>query len=257
MSEPLAPGGITAALLGPLIAGDPHRPRLIWHGAGRTELSTASLANWSAKTAGLLIDELGAPPGSTVSWRVRRSWQGVPLLLGSWWAGMVVTDLDDPDAVAAFIDDDDESAADEVIVASAHPFGLAGGTLPAFYRHVADAVLPQADRFSPRRPAAAPASIAVITSSDRISVAQLLDRARQAAGTIGAGGRVLSGLDLALPDTVCLGLLGALAADGSLIQVAVPPAGAAPGGEQLARIARDERATVTLGVDVDGLPRLD
>ena len=111
------------------MAADPHRPRLIWHGAGRTELSTASLANWSAKTAGLLVDELGGRTGGTVVWRVRRSWQAVPLLLGSWWAGMVVTDLYDEAAesraVAAFIDDDDESGADEVIVASSHPFGLA------------------------------------------------------------------------------------------------------------------------------------
>src|SRR6476661_5216589 len=95
MTEPLPPGGITAALLGPLLAGDPHRPRLIWHGSGRTELSTASLGNWAAKTAGLLVDELGAAPGDTVQWRVRRSWQGVPLLLGSWWAGLIVTSLDD------------------------------------------------------------------------------------------------------------------------------------------------------------------
>ena len=130
------PGGITAALLGPLLAGDPHRPRLIWHGAGRTELSTASLANWSAKTAGLLVDELGGRPGGVVVWRVRRSWQAVPLLLGSWWAGMVVTDLYDEAAesraVAAFIDDDDDSGADEVIVASSHPFGLATGEISEY-----------------------------------------------------------------------------------------------------------------------------
>ena len=95
MTAPLPPGGVTAALLGPLLAGDPHRPRLIWYGSGRTELSTASLVNWSAKSAGLLVDELGARPGGTVVWRVRRSWQGVPLLLGAWWAGLVVSDLYD------------------------------------------------------------------------------------------------------------------------------------------------------------------
>ena len=210
--------------------------------------------NWSAKTAGLLVDELGGQPGATVVWRVRLSWQGVPLLLGSWWARMVVTDLDDHDAVAAFIDENERSGAEEVIVASSHPFGLAGDNLPDYYRHVADAVLPQADRFSPREPAAAPDAVAVIVASGTVSVSEMLDRSARAGLAIGAGGRVLSTVDLTLPDAVCAGLLGALAADGSLIQVT--PAAAAD-GVRVAAIARDERATVTLGVDVEGLPRLD
>ena len=258
MTGPLPPGGVTAALLGPLLASDPHRPRLIWHGAGRTELSTASLANWSAKTAGLLVDELGGRTGGTVVWRVRRSWQGVPLLLGSWWAGMVVTDLYDDAAesraVAAFIDDDDESGADEVIVASSHPFGLADGEISEYARHVADAVLPQADRFTPRRPAATADSAAVLTTAGTFSVRDLLDRATRAAVAIGNGGRVLSVVNLTLPDRIGTALLGALAADGSLIQVTHS---AHADAARLALIARDERATITYGVDIEGLPRLD
>jgi uncharacterized protein (TIGR03089 family) len=258
VTTPLPPGGVTTALLGPLIAADPHRPRLIWHGAGRTELSTATLANWSAKTAGLLVDELGGRTGGTVVWRVRRSWQAVPLLLGSWWAGMVVTDLYDEAAesraVAAFIDDDDESGADEVIVASSHPFGLATGEISEYARHVADAVLPQADRFNPRQPAAAADSAAALTTEGSYSVRELLDRAAKAAAAIGSGGRVLSIADLTLPDRVCTALLGALAADGSLIQVTRAAHADSAG---LAAISRDERATVTLGVDIEGLPRLD
>lgn len=258
MTAPLPPGGITAAVLGPLLAGDPHRPRLIWHGQGRTELSTASLANWSAKTAGLLVDELGGRTGGVVVWRVRRSWQAVPLLLGSWWAGMVVTDLYDEAAesraVAAFIDDDDESGADEVIVASSHPFGLASGEISEYARHVADAVLPQADRFTARRPAATAQDAAALTTEGTFSTRELLDRAAAAAERIGPGGRLLSVADLTLPNRVCSVLLGALLADGSLIQV-VHAAGA--DHEQLARIAADERATCTYGVTIEGLPRLD
>ena len=191
MSAPLPPGGITASVLGPLLAGDPHRPRLIWHGAGRTELSTASLANWSAKTAGLLVDELGGRPGGVVVWRVRRSWQAVPLLLGSWWAGMVVTDLYDEAAesraVAAFIDDDDDSGADEVIVASSHPFGLATGEISEYARHVADAVLPQADRFTPRRPAPTADSTAAMTTESSFTVHELLGRAARRGRTHRSG----------------------------------------------------------------------
>jgi uncharacterized protein (TIGR03089 family) len=250
----LAPGGITAALLGPLLSGDPHRPRLTWHGDGRTELSTATLANWAAKTAGLLIDELGLPPGDAVEWRVRRSWQGVPLLLGAWWAGMVVTDLPGSDAPAAFVDEGDDSGADEVIVASSHPFGLASSQIGAHQRHVQDAVLPQADRFAPRRPGASAGSAAVLTAAGALTIDELLDSAESAAAQIGSGGRLLSTIELTLPGPVCLGLLGALAADGALIQV-VGPAVSDPA--RLAVIARDEGATISMGVAIEGLPRLD
>jgi uncharacterized protein (TIGR03089 family) len=249
----LAPGGITAALFGPLLAGDPHRPRLTWHGAGRTELSTASLVNWAAKTAGLLIDELGLTPGETVEWRVQRSWQGVPLLLGAWWAGMVVTDVPDSGVQVAFVDEGDDSSADEVIVASAHPFGLATTQVAGHQRHVADAVLQQADRFAPRRPGASADSPAVVTTTGQQTIGEILDRAEAAATVIGPAGRVLSTVDLTLPDPVSLGLLAALAADGALIQVVGP---AAMDPARLAVIARDEGATISLGVDIDGLPRL-
>lgn len=258
MTAPLPAGGLTATVLGPLLAGDPHRPRLIWHGAGRTELSTASLVNWSAKTAGFLVDELGARQGGTVVWRVRRSWQGVPLLLGAWWAGMVVTDLSDDaaesDAVVAFIDEDGESDADEVVVASSHPFGIGTAGLPDFYRHVADAILQQADRFAPRTPGPGPDSPAAVTDDDTFTIADLLDRATATAEAIGPGGRVLSKVDLTLPGPVCTAVLGALVADGSLIQV-THESGA--GGAALEKIAADEGATVTFGVGVAGLPRLD
>ena len=244
--------GVTASLLGPLIAGDPHRPRLIWHDAGRTELSTATLANWAAKTAGYLTDELVAAPGSVVQFRVIRSWQGAPLLLGAWWAGMVVTDLDPAeDAVVAFVDENDDAAADEVIVASSHPFGLATAEIKAYQRHVAEVILQQADRFTPRGQAP---TDAVLTDRGTVTVADLLEGARAAGDRIGEGGRVLSVLEMSLPDLVTAGLLGALAADGSLIQVA-PSIAADP--TAIARIADDEGATVTLGIDIEGLPRLD
>lgn len=254
-TNPEATGSVTAAVLGPLIAGDPHRPRLIWHGNGRTELSTATLANWAAKTAGYLIDELGARPGSLVQWRVQRSWQAAPLLLGAWWAGMVVTDLESaPDAVAAFVDEGEDSEADEVIVASSHPFGLATTAVQPHQRHVADAILQQADRFSPRRPLPLSSSPVAVTAGGSNSVQDLLTAATAAAARIGPGGRVLSVVDLTLPGAVATALLGTLAADGSLIQVTGSATGD-PG--QLAKIAADEGATVTFGCDVAGLPRLD
>ena len=116
-----------------------------------------------------------------------------------------------------------------------------------------DAILPQADRFIPRRPGADANSVAVVTNDGSVTISELLDRTARAAEAIGPAGRVLSTLDLTLPDRVCSALLGALAADGSLIQVTHE---AAADGDALARIAADEGATVTFGVEVAGLARL-
>lgn len=255
-------GGVTAAVLGSMGSGDPHRPRLVWYGQGRTELSTASLTNWAAKTAGYLVDELGAEPGDGVLWRVRRSWQGLPLLLGCWWAGLVVTDVLPGDAaagatepVAAFVDPEEPASADldvdEVVVASVHPFGLATGALTAPCRSVADAILPQADRFATRGPGPAADAPAVVTASGSWTVGQVLAMIEAAA--VPDGAVVLSTTPPSLLDAVCAGALAAWAAGGALIQVdggSVGPARIASG------IATDERATATLGLDLPGLPRI-
>lgn len=246
--------GVTATLLGPPSSGDSGRPRITWYGAGRTELSTASLTNWSAKVAGLLCDELGGAAGEVVAVRTTPSWQTVPLLLGAWWAGMTVTDQDDPAALATFVDEGDDAASDEVFVVSGHPLGAPSMRVQAHQRDFSGAVLPQGDRFAPRGPGPGADSAAIRTASGATSVAELLQLARRAAERIGPGGRVLSVIDLTLPDGVSAGLLGALAADGSLVQVG---SGLAAQAGRLAAVARDERVTASLGVDVPGVPRVD
>ncbi len=256
--HPFVGTGITGAVFDRFADADPHRPRLVWYGEqGRTELSTASLTNWAAKTAGYLCDELGATAGDLVVWRVRRSWQGLPLLLGCWWAGLVVHDDEsmDGDSVAAFVDEGDESAADEVVVASSHPFGLAVPNLAVGYRQVADAVLPQADRFSPHsRPAED--SPALLTPAGAVTVNELLGRIDRAASALTPHGVLLSTSVPSLPDGVCAGPLAAWAADGTLIQIG-PDADADRNPAGIAHIAREERATATLGEDTAGLPRID
>lgn len=251
------PGGVAAALLTRLAADDPHRPRLVWYGdggsAGRTELSTASLTNWAAKTAGLLTDELSAGPGATAVWRVRRSWQGLPLLLGSWWAGLAVTDDESAagDAVAAFVDEGEESDADEVVVASTHPFGLARADLPPLYRHVADAVLPQADRFTPRSRVADPSGRMILTAAAALTADDVLDRVRRASDALEPGAVLLSAVTPDLPDGVCDGALAAWAVGGALVQLG-PGADLGTAGA----VAAAEHVTATLGLDVDGVPRV-
>jgi uncharacterized protein (TIGR03089 family) len=255
MLTPRRPGGIAAAILHRLAEDDPHRPRLVWYGEGRTELSTASLTNWAAKTAGYLVDELGAEPGDTVVWRVHRSWQGLPLLLGCWWAGLLVADDGSSagDAVAAFVDVGDEAAvdsvADEVVVATTHPLGLAVSDLPPRCRNVADAVLPQADRFTPRIAGPGADAPAMVTTGGTLTVGEVLQLVAGAAATMAQGAVLLSAATPDLPDGVCTGALAAWATGGALVQLAsdsVDPD----------RVAADERATATLGLAVGGLPRV-
>ena len=56
---------LTAALLDPLLARDPMGPRITYYDDAtgeRIELSAVTLANWAAKTANLLREELGGLP---------------------------------------------------------------------------------------------------------------------------------------------------------------------------------------------------
>lgn len=244
----MAAPGVTEALLLPLMRGDAHRPRLTTYTGGlRTELSTASLANWSAKVAGLLVDELGVRPGNLVYVGVGAGWQTAPILLGSWWAGLTVTDLDLPEAVAAFVPDGAPSAtgaADEVFVVSGHPLGAPSLMVAAHQRDFTTAVLPQADRFAAR---AAASPVAIRTVAGEVSVVELLDAAR-AAG-LPDGARLMSTLPWALPDGLAATLLAAFAVDGSLVH-------SDSTDEALAAQAEAERVTVTGGFDAPGLPRL-
>jgi uncharacterized protein (TIGR03089 family) len=242
-------GGLTAALFDPLLRGDAHRPRLTTYTDGfRTELSTASLANWSAKVAGLLLDELGCRPGDLVFVGVRAGWQTAPILLGSWWAGMTVTDLDLTEAAAAFVSDGaapDLGAADEVFVVSGHPLGAPSRSVAAHQRDFTTAVLPQADRFAPRSRIDVD-SVALRTADGLVSVSDLFDLAESTGLPLGA--RLISTEPWDLPGGVARTLLAALAVDGSLVH-------SDSAGQHLLDQASAERATVTAGFDVPGLPR--
>lgn len=239
--------GLTAALLGPLLLTDVHRPRLTTYTGGfRTELSTASLANWSAKVAGLLLDELGLSPGDLVYVGVGAGWQTAPILLGVWWAGLVVTDQDLPAAAAAFVPDGADpsaGAADEVFVVSGHPLGASSRSVGANQRDFTTAVLPQADRFYPRRlPRDRPA---VGVAAGAFTVAEMVDAAR--AVGLPPGARVLSTVPWTLPGGIVSTLLGTLAVGGSLIQ-------SDSTGQALVDQAAAERASVTAGFTAPGLP---
>src|SRR5436190_11821700 len=87
------------ARLGAIVAADPTRPLLTWYDDGngeRVELSGATVANWVAKTANLLVDGVGVTPGDRAVTLLPPHWQSAAILLGCWSAGISVATAPGP-----------------------------------------------------------------------------------------------------------------------------------------------------------------
>lgn len=254
-----------SALFTAAVAAEAARPLLTYYddaSGERTELSGATLANWVAKTANLLVDGCGLGPGDRVAVLLPPHWQTAAVLLGCWSAGAVVdlqparagdpartgvaAGTDDPAAGAggplaevAFAAEDRlaEAAAVEV-------FGLALAPLAAPMRQpppgAVDFVLEvrgHGDQFRPAYPVSA-ASPAL----PGVSHAELCATAAARAAALGmtAGARVL--LDAAsTPDPVDW-LLAPLAGGASTVLCAHLDT------KRLPRRLADERVTATVGV---------
>lgn len=110
----------------------------------RIELSGTSTANWVAKTANFLSDELDAGPGTRIRVGLPPHWLRWVWLLSSWAAGVTVTDhdadigLSGPDLVA------DE---DVRLAASLRPLGGRFVTTPDGFLDIAAEVPSQPDVF--------------------------------------------------------------------------------------------------------------
>jgi uncharacterized protein (TIGR03089 family) len=116
------------------------KPFCTWyddHRDERVELSYRTFGNWVAKTANLLVDELGAEPGDQVE-VLAEHWQVPVVLAACWRAGLGVVSLEPggpaPRLVAAFVDE--ERLADApvpeatpVVALTADPLGRAGRDL--------------------------------------------------------------------------------------------------------------------------------
>lgn len=216
-----------ADLLAHELSRDGSRPFLTYYddaSSERVELSIATTANWVAKTANYLADEHGVDPGDLVTVRLPLHWQTAIVLLACWSAGAQVS-FDDggivtfatPD-VAADTTVNDSS----VIVLSLAPMGV------DFSRLVAA----QPDAFTPIDP-----------SGDDLVEAAAIDLPHAA--------RVLTTLPYDGAVALSYGLITPLAVGGSVVLVARADA------SQLAGHAETERASHTLGVEIDKLPRLD
>ena len=206
------------SLLEPLLAGNRMGPRITYYDDAtgeRIELSTVTLANWAAKTANLLRDELGAGPGNRIAVLLPPHWQTAAVLLGVWWIGAEVT-MSGPADIALCTADrlaeaDDAVAGGEVAVLSLDAFGKSVPDLPIGVTDYATAVRVHGDQIVPER---FPGPALDGRSSDEV-LAEAHRRA-EALG-LGSGDRVMSVTGLPVED-----LLAVFAVGASLVQVTNP-----------------------------------
>ena len=218
---------LTDALLDPLLATNPMGPRITFYDDAtgeRIELSTVTLANWAAKTANLLRDELGAGPGSRVAVLLPAHWQTAAVLLGVWWIGAEVVCSGSADIALCTADrlaEADDVVADgnqtgEVAVLSLDPFGKPADGLPIGVTDYATAVRVHGDQVTPEH-SPGPAL-------DGRSVPEVLAAAQRSAQDIGLSDtdRVMSALVWTTPRQMVDNLLAVFAAGASLVQITNP-----------------------------------
>jgi uncharacterized protein (TIGR03089 family) len=90
------------AALAAAVRLSPTTPLLTWYDdatGDRTELSGATLDNWVAKTANLLVDGVGLGSGDSVAVLLPPHWQTAAVLLGGWSAGLAADLGPDPQPV--------------------------------------------------------------------------------------------------------------------------------------------------------------
>lgn len=218
--------GTPAALLDRAVAADPSRPLLTFYDDAtgeRTELSVATFANWVAKTANLVRDDLDLAPGARVSIDLPLHWQAAVWLAACWELRLVVVlpsvlpsaGAGAPADLAVLTHDrsgSDAGDAGEVVSLGLGPMGLArDGHVPA-YSGALDydrEVHGHGDRFTASSPARGQ-DPALVSDQMPMTAADLAGAAL-AAPPLPAGGRLLVTGALATPAAVVGALLVPLA----------------------------------------------
>jgi len=179
---------------------DPTTPLLTWYDdatGDRTELSGATLENWVAKTANLLLDGAGLGEGDAVAVLLPPHWQTAAVLLGTWAAGLAADLGGNPQPVEALF-----TSPEGVAAASSWPTGdrYATGLLPlamplrelpaGFLDYVVD-VRNFGDRFVAARPV--DANDRAVAGPVELSHREVCQTATERAAELGiaAGDRVL------------------------------------------------------------------
>jgi uncharacterized protein (TIGR03089 family) len=233
---------VSAAVLDPLLRADPAGPRITYYDDAtgeRIELSTATLANWAAKTGNLLRHELGAGPGSRVEVLLPAHWQTAAVLFGIWWIGAEVrigsADADIAMCIADRLADADAAVGSggEVVALSLDAFGKPIPNLPVGVTDYATSVRAHGDQI-----VAEPHPGRALAGR---SVDDVLTAARNSAATNGfiSTDRVLSTAAWDTAEQLVDKLLAALVAGASLVQVANAHPSAMQRHRETEKITRD------------------
>jgi uncharacterized protein (TIGR03089 family) len=204
-------GNTVPSLLTAFVTSDPSLP-LITHyddaTGERTELSGATLANWVAKTANLLVDGCGLGEGDVAGIPLPPHWQTAAVLLGAWSAGLTVSTASTADVLFAPAEALDGKAADRFVLGFA-PMGMPMRDVPTGWVDYIAEVRGFGDHYG--GPSPSPSTPAL----DGVSHAELVERA--ASRGCPRNGRVL--VDAVVhPDPVDW-LLGPLAARSTVVVV--------------------------------------
>jgi uncharacterized protein (TIGR03089 family) len=155
-----SPTGLLAAAM----AADPARPLITYYDDAtgeRTELSVATVDNWVAKTANLLVDGCGLMPGDRAVALLPAHWQTAAVLLGCWAAGVASahaarSDKPEPVQVSfAAVDRVEEARAwpaDERYALALAPLAAALREVPEGFVDYVTEVRQHGDRFVPVEP---------------------------------------------------------------------------------------------------------
>jgi uncharacterized protein (TIGR03089 family) len=204
------------------------KPFLTWYDDGRgerVELSYRTFDNWVAKTANLLVDELGAAPGDRVGALLVDHWQTPIVLAACWRAGTSVVALD-PEApadglVATFVREELLAGAASALEGTA----VVAMTADLLGRGAADLggplsfarVVPTMGDLFEAGPD--PAGDALVTGEGAATMAELLERAAALAARTGLtdADRMLSGRRLLTVDGAVAGLLAPFVAGAGVV----------------------------------------
>ncbi len=219
------------------LRNDPGRPLVTFYddaSGERTELSVTTYANWVAKTAGVLADDLGLDAGDRVTVDLPTHWLGPVFLGATWQAGLQLTDDPDADAVVQGPDGSPRSAAQRLGCAL-HPFAVASRVpMSAGVLDFGTLWPGQPDAFCGTPPG--PDSEA----TDELTQRALVEHARSL--PYDEGERVLTDLNPVSVEGRDL-FLGTLAHGGSVVWVARPDPERWSGRALSERVARTARAS--------------
>ncbi|CAN5561291.1 TIGR03089 family protein [soil metagenome] len=194
-----------AEVLAARLRTDPGQPLVTFYDDAtgeRVELSVTTYANWVAKAASLLVDELDLERGDRLRIDLPPHWLGAVFVGAAWTAGLVLSDAEDPTAVvcgpgtlAAWAPVADTTT---VLACALRPMGVRfAEPVPAGVHDVGVEIWSQPDAFVAYDPPTG-SDAAQLFAGDRTTQAQVWETA--AVGTLVTDGvRLLSEANPASP----------------------------------------------------------